>query len=1141
MVRSELKERILSRENIYNAVYAVDSFIAEKNLLTETDIKTLHSLKDQFDFKGVVTNVVEECKRRLNKILSDPTELFEVSVFFKIKKLSDDDNPKVEYRPLHTACLHDQICMAALLMPLMFDDTSGKRQLSELSQMLPHNFYGNIPSCDVGRIFCDWQEKYREYSQTVNDKCRIYSKTREYDTEISYDLKDFFPSIDPLYIFNFIWSSLVSKYKEKEDQDTLKTLLTKLLYFRIKKDNLRGWEADYYKNNVPSGDINGYYPARGIAQGLPQSYFFGNLCMIKVGHIITHHESLDMTDACFYVDDSVVFTRNINVSSFNNIVKKLNEELAKIVHNENNTVLEEEYRKSAEKISYQIQLHKDGKSSICDIDDSFRGMEGLFHVQRTVSMGGWIKGNLDEVDDNVALKKLKELIKLIDGEIEETRTKKKRSRDKDALNGVTSREKWLTRYRRYFLFREKQLEILLNGEYKDKFKKDFYSKFSIIQIINEDKLAPEQMENLFLTLDEDIFQAEFEILLRNMPFADRKEFCNAIQKFDMNLSNYNTNSQRNTEFLYYHQIAKTLDELLLDDINPYRSLEGLIKRTKLLRNPEKFISDILKKGTGDDVWENLSFMKPIILKKSSTTNYDSNTFIPEWCGFVFHNSENFKRQILNCCLSLACNIPPSDNLSILRNNIKPIRYFELRLLTILRNHRFRYDAFQAFIHSLDLNNLTERMEIDLSLLETIGIFRQRVHDPAKIDRLIQVHRLVKSLWHNGSKFLNAYTLHNHEHAVNLIKNVVRIINNVDFLNLKSNDYFLLFTACYLHDISMVIHPDIVSFNDGKHKADALISKWIEQYSELNEQIDSTFNNDTFNPEALNKLRKRTGNMLIETFKDIFDFFEAKMRDSHTADSAHYIRQWQSSLLSFLSELEADTIANISESHGWDTADVYGLKSKAKEELISLKYMMILIRLADLLDLANDRIDYYILKQNRPQMNLTSRYHWISHLITDKYELDVDYKMKTGTKLNEHPLKENIHLDIFLNTEIMTCISTSKGACEGFIGNIKKRKQERVKENGIEKSCIEFQVGLRGVSCKSSQIKTSSTSKSCPFLCRWMSDKHKWLLSELGKLKHYLNSVNSDLIESDIVVRFFYENASTLDSEFYDDIKEYLEK
>ncbi len=57
----------------------------------------------------------------------------------------------------------------------------------------------------------------------------------------------------------------------------------------------------------------------------------------------------------------------------------------------------------------------------------------------------------------------------------------------------------------------------------------------------------------------------------------------------------------------------------------------------------------------------------------------------------------------------------------------------------------------------------------------------------------------------------------------------------------------------------------------------------------------------------------------------------------------------------------------------------------------------------------------------------------------------------------------------------------------------------------------------------------------------MSDKHWWLFSELGKLKHYLNSVNSKLIKSDISVRFFYNNTHKLDSEFFDDVKNYLSR
>jgi len=152
---------------------------------------------------------------------------------------------------------------------------------------------------------------------------------------------------------------------------------------------------------------------------------------------------------------------------------------------------------------------------------------------------------------------------------------------------------------------------------------------------------------------------------------------------------------------------------------------------------------------------------------------------------------------------------------------------------MLRNQRFSLEAFISFLHGIDVKDVTERMDIDLGILEGLGIFRQRVQDPFKIDRLILTHRLVKSLWHNGSKFLNAYTLHNQGHAINLIKNVVRLINNVDFLNLKSNDYFLLFNACYLHDISMVIHPNVASFNDTNSKAEKLVSKWLKRVIDIN--------------------------------------------------------------------------------------------------------------------------------------------------------------------------------------------------------------------------------------------------------------------------------------------------------------------
>lgn len=355
---TKLREQILSEENIYKAIFAMESYISERDLLSPEDLDTFLRLRDKYDFNGIISDTIEKCKKTITQLLDDENELIEVNVFFKIKKLSSEGNTVVEYRPLHTTSLVNQICMASMLMPLMFDDSNGKRNLSELSRMLPHNFYGNIPSCNIGSIFMNWTEKYRQYSQIVTTRCREYSKTREYDKEISFDLKDFFPSINPLKILNFIWNAVSSKYKDDTDKKCLKTIMSKLLYFKIPEENLREWKDVYYKeqlNNVKS--VNGFYPVRGIAQGLPQSYFFGNLCMIEVADCMSHVDKLMDSDSYFYVDDSVVFAKNIDSILFGELIQRLNNSVTEAKKDwEEYPVISQDLLSQAMDINYNIQF-----------------------------------------------------------------------------------------------------------------------------------------------------------------------------------------------------------------------------------------------------------------------------------------------------------------------------------------------------------------------------------------------------------------------------------------------------------------------------------------------------------------------------------------------------------------------------------------------------------------------------------------------------------------------------------------------------------------------------------------------------------------------------------------------------------------
>ena len=58
----------------------------------------------------------------------------------------------------------------------MFDDSDGTRKYSELSKMLPHNFYGNIPSENVDILFKKWSEKYRQYTVFTTNYSSIFYK-----------------------------------------------------------------------------------------------------------------------------------------------------------------------------------------------------------------------------------------------------------------------------------------------------------------------------------------------------------------------------------------------------------------------------------------------------------------------------------------------------------------------------------------------------------------------------------------------------------------------------------------------------------------------------------------------------------------------------------------------------------------------------------------------------------------------------------------------------------------------------------------------------------------------------------------------------------------------------------------------------
>ena len=1100
-----LIDKILDGRNIFNSIFCMESYVFDKGLLDVEDLRLYYALADKHNVE-LIENVIERCKEKLKWIFADKANLFEVKVFFKLKNY-DPDEKKLNFRPMHTAKLVDLICMVSIMNCLMFDDDldTGKRNLSDLSKLLPHNFYGNIPCTDVQFLFHKWQTKYKEYTGEVIGHCRVYQQNHSYQTEVSLDIKNFFPTISPKMLYDYIVSKLSKTYED--DKDTLRTAVAKLLYFVLKKENVEFWKEYYYPDGTDLTDSK-IYMGCGIPQGLPQSYFFGNLCMIEIKSLLMKDEFFN-GDAYFYVDDSVIYIQTkLNDYSFKAKIISLNESLAQWCDKAEQKksdiydYIGSDYLDFQKKIIYKIKFHEGGKSIFTHIDEADNQYGPIANITRETSMHSKLAYNLDEIDDQVSLKKLEALDKVISKEISEL-TKKKNDGSENNGETIDSRLKLLRRFKKFFLYRNRLLKIReaggLNTEMLADFRERFLSKAS-------------NAEDFFEQFDEDIFQSEYRLLIQKLGKKEADDIKNDIIAFENEvLVGCGVATEGKSNYLFYTKDveASFLMKPLSQDI--YASLvrwarENFcgLKSMDPNKQMDKF-RDFLSQEDKDMDLHHIFGMQKV--------GFEGKPFTL----FVMKASAEFQRRILNVYFSEIMDVVPSDALAFTKMNARRFRYAELRILAYLRNHNFDLEQFEEFIEHINDKDVSNQMGIDMGLLEVLNVFIRNVRNPEWVDALIRTHRLTKGLWYNGSKFLNSYTLHNEEHAVTLITKSLELINRIDYFVLKDIDFYILFLACYLHDISMVIHPDLGRLSSENGKNMALISSLMEQ---MKNEVAKFGIIDT--GDKKNSRYKDAGKFLITVFNRVYGYFEALVRDNHAKDSAKFIRDSSNTLLNYLEPTLLSFVAKVSESHGYDVMDVYGLKSRAKDDTISLKYLMILIRLADLLDVANDRVNYHLLRQNLKNLSLTSKFHWISHLVTDKIELNTHYVTDEKAGIGEKPITEEINLVLHLNFKQMT-VAGKKRKCEGC--QLERKEGE---------DCLTIRI-LDG-----NHSLEECTEKECMVLCCWMMQKHDWLIKELIALNDYLYTVNNSLFTTKIKFIIRYRDEMRLDADMFDSVQEIIE-
>lgn len=1071
-----LREFILSDQNIYLAIYAVKSYVFDPQLLDREDKELLNSLLDPFN-EEIIYRVIEDVKNIVENILDDEHYLFEAQVYFKPK---DYDEGELIYRPIHAAQLIQLIAMVAVMHPLIYEipdsKDNWKLSLSNYSRLIPNNFYGNRVSKRPEELFKKWSEQYKLYTQKANEYFKTYHESKEYKYELKLDLKNFFPSVNPMIVYGILIENMPVTLSNEDDIAVFKAIINKLLVCRVTNLETTSAKEKYY-GSVSAG--GGY--TKGIAQGLPQSYFFGNICMIQIAKVF---DDVFKGKSVYYVDDSYIYT-NEEISDethFEEQLNKVNFRIAEMTSRylrrteRDVSIMGEMMCESADE-AYGIEVHVGGKSTYTEIQDSKEGEIYLRTLSREASqIGADITSTYSEEEDVAMLHRTEALLKSIElersGELDKSYSEK------------------LERYYKFFKYRETRLKLKTENNLS-------VDLFAVLV----DNFGEEKPDNLYECMSEngigvqkffenykhDIWQVAISLLIANTVYEYEhdciREYIRKIimVAYSMEMSECSYIQKMYEDYLNAIEIRNTPDY--------YATLEKQVNR-KMVRYAnmnaailkEKF-EGVLLEGLEENILCSFTICSERFIKMSEIVNM---------------NSYRLKRMFLNAVYSKVFKVTLSEDVVLNSYDKKGITYGELRVLVYLRNANCDIRRFLNWkMEPMSAENL---QNVDYTVFEVLGAYKRYVITPENIDNLIVIHKYTCDVWKNGAKHLYFYTLHNQEHAVDLVKNIIKIVKVFSYLRISNYDFYVLFVACYLHDISMV---RIAS------ESDFLLDKGDSE--KITTELDVKW--------SASRTTSDTKKAIVETYKAVDNFFEQKIRSKHAKDSAEEIRRRKE--LDFLDASVRECVAEIAESHMMDTKDIYFVKGDAKSRLISYKFDKILLRFADLLDMSEHRVSKPILNHNIDNMSLVSAFHWVSHLLTEGYtllsEYDIDPSSKRSSNLSPGSITETVTLSIFVNLSQFSKMDSKKCDCG-------KLSEETLSSEGF---IIEL-LGDREV----------CNSDKCNFLCRWFNDKNYYLVKEMQALEAYLDRipVKERFYNTKIVIKVIVKNPTHISDEQFDVLK-----
>ena len=1076
---------LISNENIVLAI---------KLALGDEHEKILTKEYEYLDFSDdkAVNKTIETVKDIIKKLINDECYFLDTFLYLKPKGI---ENGVMKYRPLYVySSFNNLVAQYALLNVLVYDFKENENDESNISinkvaQTIPSYFYGNAVQISSASMYIPWYIQYAKYS---NEYFKIYEEKKDNcKYEINIDLENFFPSINLCYLNNY----LSNLYKTAYGIDDYSKIIRKSLIVNVKsgEDESINKDIDVYNKyllSFPSSkrkdNMGKKYYNKGLPQGLPQSKFFSNLLSTIIDD---EYKKMFYGEMLFYVDDVIIFTndenRIINNDNSENTSKLSTREIFNNINdkfksfNTNDGFLHKLYSN----FDGEIKPNKN-KTNYIEIESNKRYEYVNNFFAKKVSNASFLY-NTYFINDNKdpLFSQMYFYYNVLSNEIRKSTEKKE-----DLLVNK------LKRYKKFYKNRSYNLA--------DKIKSVEFSNFVEKEIENMSN-----NKNLLEYINDDCVLVLLKLIDESSMSIDSKNtYKNKIEKI------FEDNDLLKVK--YYNEYIKSdytnLEKELLFD-KTYQFVYKYLSSYKHVTNEkkEKFITKIFNVNFENTNYQIIYDILSIITQNESDLKNDLKKY-----EYVINNDLYFVKKILNMCLSIVLNVPYSFSVPTLTNDGIYLLEYQYRILFFVRSKSFDLKKTSKIIRQEILPEVKYKMQIDDDILMVIPYFEKNINSIEKINCLMDVHNYVKGIWSNGSKFLFFYTLHNHTHAIELINSIEKIKDRIEVFSLSKDEYYYLYLACYLHDISMVIDNNNIN---------TIFLEECEEQIKLIEGLKADAKN--FENDDNYTIKKN----LFEYFKKIDSMIENKIRGRHAINSASYILATDKLKLT---NYEKDIVAKISNAHGSNAEEIYF--KEFSEKNIDVKKLCIMLRLVDLLDMSKNRISEEFLKMIESEMPIISQFHYLSHEVVNGFEIYKNYTENANDEYENElkKYKEILYFVIQLNTNAIVANPICKKVVDKYRKMMKVEKKCLEIKDYFEENIIEFSSNEKGIIISINAKEQRNDCKkcnSCSFMCEWLNYKNEYLINELFYLKDYLSNSffnKNQYVAMQVDFKIFYDFDNT---------------